>query len=112
MPDRLSISLWLKSWDEESTLEAFYKLLQFFPYSKTKPGVHSMLVQALDWTEPPVFERHFDQGGTADDSLEAVREFQNSDCAYQASVFWDVGGTPQPVKIIAYSPDFEGRDDE
>ena len=112
MPDRLSISLWLKFWNEDSALEAFHKLLQFFPYSKTKAGVRTVTVQPLDWSEPPTFERHFDRGGSADECLEAVREFQHSDSAYQALVYWDVGKQPQPVKIIAYGPDFEGRDDE
>jgi hypothetical protein len=112
MPDRLTISLWLKVWDADRTLEAFHKLLKIFPYSKTKPRVQTVTVQPLEWGEPPSFEQHFAAGGSADECLEAVRQFQNADCAYQALVYWDVGGVPRPVTIIAYGPDFEGRDDE
>ena len=112
MPDRLSISLWLQEWDEDTVLENWHKLLGFFPYAPTRPGVQSVLVQPLDWTEPPTFEQNFGEGASADECLEAVQQFQHSDCAYQANAFWEVENVPCPVKIIAYGPDFEGRDDE
>ena len=112
MPNRLSISLWLKSRDEDSLLEAFHKLLEIFPYSPRRWGVQAVTVHPLDWSEPAAMERHFPEGATATECLEAVREFQHPDCAYQALVFWDVGGQALPVEIIAYGPDFEGHDQE
>jgi hypothetical protein len=112
MPDRLSISLWLKTWDEDSTLDAFKTVLEIFPYSPSRPGVQTVIVQPLDWTEPPAHEQHFAPGANAEECLESVRAFQHSDCAYQAEAFWDVGSESQMVRIIAYSPDFEGSDDE
>ncbi len=112
MPDRLSISLWLKSWNEDSLLVAFHKLLEIFPYSPQRPGVQTVAVHPLDWSEPAAMERHFPEGASATECLAAVQGFQHPDCAYQALVFWDVGGQALPVEIIAYGPDFEGRDDE
>ena len=112
MPDRLSISLWLERWNEESTLHAFKKILEIFPYSPSRPGVLTITVQPIDWTEPPAFEEHYAPGAGAEECIEAVQGFMQSDCACQAVVFWDAGTEPVMVKIIAYGPDFEGNDDE
>jgi hypothetical protein len=112
MPDRLSISLWLKSFDEDSVLEAFHKLLDIFPYSPKRSGVQTVTVHPLDWSEPVAMERHFPEGASAIECMDTIQEFQHADCAYKALVFWDVGQETRPVEIIAYGPDFEGRDEE
>src|SRR2546421_11110758 len=111
MSERISISLWLKLWDEDTTLEAFYKLMVIFPYSEKKPGVRTVTVQPIEWSEPPSYEENFADGATPDEALDAVRQFQYPDCAYIAEMYWDIGDAPVLVRLVAYSPEFEGRDE-
>ena len=121
MPDRLFLSVWLKEYDEERALTALEKTLEAFPYSPAVPGVRSVSVHPLDWSEPVAMEEEFAEGAEAAYAMELAAEFKNPDCAYQATAFWDLwefrqnGGAggwrqiPHAVKIIAYGPQFEGR---
>ncbi len=124
MPDRLYLSLWLKEYDHQRVLAALQKVLEAFPFSRPVAGVRSISVHPIDWSEPPAIEREFAEGAEIGYTIEMAREFENPDCAYEATVFWDLwefrrnggaGGwrqTPHEVRLIAYGPQFEGREVE
>jgi hypothetical protein len=112
MPDHVYLSLWLKRWDHHTVLEALRKILEVFPYSPARPGIQAITVQPIDWSEPPALEEQYAEGADAATALAALREFAHSDCAFQATAFWEVGKQTLPVTVIAYGPDFTGRDEE
>ena len=112
MSDCVYLSVWLQQHDAASVLPALRAALNAFPYSESYPGVRSFSVHPLDWSEPVSLEEDFPGGANADLILELAAQFEHSDCAYQAVVCWDLAAGPKVVKIIAYGPDFEGREEE
>ena len=112
MPDHVYLSVWLQQHDEASVFKAWRAALQGFPYSQSFPGVRSFSVHPVDWSEPVAVEEDFPAGAEVDMVLATTEHFRHPDCAYQAVVCWDLSAGPKVVKIIAYGPDFEGREDE
>lgn len=124
MPDLLYLSLWLKKHDTESVLAALGKVLEAFPFSQFFPGVRTVSVRALDWSEPPALEEEFAEGAEIAYALDLAAEFHHSDCAYEIIAFWDLwefrhnGGpagwrqAPRAVRFFAYGPEFADRGHE
>ncbi len=112
MPDRLYLSFWLKRYGLKEVLAAMTTAVESFPYSATRPGVREVSVHPVDWSEPAAIEQEYREGADPAHALHAIDEFSHADCAFKTVVFWDLEGGPVRAEIIAYGPEFEGREEE
>ena len=122
MSDRLSLSLWLRGGvTPQNQYRAFEKILRAFPYSKLSTSVSTLMIMAVDWTEPAVGEYPLD-AGTPDpeEIIRLAKEFKEPDTAVQLDTYWDLWGVldgewkllPAPVSILSYGPKFDRDSDE
>lgn len=105
MPDLIYLSYWLREFDAQTMLGYWQRAIQEFPASQGAPGVCSVAVYALDWSEPPSVEQAFEEGIGAEEALEVAREFLHHDCAYEAQMSWELW-TPKPLESL------DGGDDD
>lgn len=117
MPDRLYLSLWLRSFTERTMLRHFEELLRTFPFSRLQPGISQLRVYALEFAEPPLFEEAFTAETGPEVVLELAREFHNPDCAYLVDGWWDLwrfSGSwelaPARVSLLCLGPDFDNEE--
>ena len=99
MPDLVYLSLCLREFDEQTMLAYWRQAVEEFPASAQTPGVWSLAVYPLNWTEAPVVEESFRDGISPEETLQLAEEFLHADCAYEAQMNWDLwtpkAGTPQ-----------------
>ena len=123
MPDLVYLSLWLREFDRQTMLTYWQQAIEEFPASSEAPGVRSITVSPLNWSEPPSLEQAFEEGISATEALELARDFLHADCAYEAQLNWDLwtpksldlldGGAddwerkPQVVSIICLGTEFD-----
>ncbi len=116
--DRIYFSVWLRGYTQHNMQASFEKLLKLVPFSRLRPEA-TVTVLAVNYAEPPLFERRLD---TAPDPAEVIamcREFDNPDCAYQLETYWDLWSrdeasgewklAPAPLSITCYAPVFESE---
>ncbi|MBM3814214.1 MAG: hypothetical protein FJW20_21530 [Acidimicrobiia bacterium] len=115
MNERLYLSFWLNGYTEHNMLRHFEKALWCFPFSRLR-GEAILRIHALEFAEPPILERLFERETTAQDLVEAAREFQHADCAYQLECWWDIWQLEQewklqPCRVIVtcFGPLFESE---
>ena len=90
MADQIYLNLWVEGFSEDSMLGGWRKLLDEFPSSLAMPGVRGVAAIPFIWGEAAAFEQVFAEGATIESVVEAAREFQHADYAYQAAMRWDV----------------------
>ncbi len=90
MPDRVSLSLWIKNYNAQNNLRHFEELLRVFPFSKLRPGISGVRIYALEFAEPALFERMYPGEVDIPTVIETCREFENDDCAYMVDGFWEL----------------------
>jgi len=115
--DRLYLSCWVRAFNAANMLRHYGKLLETFPLSKLAQSAAILRVYALDFTEPPVLERPFEQGTDLGDILSAAREFAQADCCCELETAWDLWQyagdwnlQPVQVRILCLGPGFEGNE--
>ena len=70
MPDRLSLSLWLRGGvTPQNQYRALEKILRVFPFSKLSITPSTLHIMAVDWSEPPIAEYPLDGVPDAEDVL-------------------------------------------
>ena len=122
MADRLYLSLWFPTFEENEMMPRVLLVLRQFPFSVSRPGVGYLAVHGISWNEPPVFEQMFDSRLTPEQAVDLAAEHVHSDHAYQFEATWDLwtpemgGGldttwrlTPEPVKFLVHGSDFEDQ---
>ncbi|HWR50562.1 MAG TPA: hypothetical protein VN428_05620 [Bryobacteraceae bacterium] len=83
MPDQVWLSLWVRDFGADTMLRHFEELLSVFPFSKLRPGVAGLRIQAISPSEPPLLERLYGEGELEVGELITVcREFEHDDCSY------------------------------
>ena len=123
--DRLFLSCWLRranapSFDREKLLRQFARMLELFPFSRLAPLGPELRVYAIEYAEPPQFERDFpvfqDLGETIADVLAAAREFMQEDCACEIDAAWDLWQfdrdwqlAPASVTLMCFGPEFDNE---
>ncbi|MGH9783059.1 MAG: hypothetical protein ACRD88_02645, partial [Terriglobia bacterium] len=95
MPDLIYLSFWLREFETQTMLGYWQRAIQEFPASQGAPGVRSVAVYPLNWSEVPLVEQVFEEGISAQETLELAQEFLHPDCAYEAQLTWDLW-TPKP----------------
>jgi len=98
-------------------LRYYGKLLETFPLSKLAQRASVLQVYAIEFVEPPVLERPFDQGTDLGEILAAAREFTHEDCCCELETAWDLWQheedwelQPVTVRILCLGPEFEGNE--
>jgi hypothetical protein len=116
MPDLLYLSLWMRDHRAENMLDRFERLLRVFPFSRLRPGISSLRVQALAETEPPLFEQAFAQSPEIDQVIGLAREFSHPDCAFVVEGWWELWQwkdewrlLPSRVTLVCFGPEFENE---
>lgn len=115
--DRVYFSAWLRGFTQFNMLISLEKILKLIPFSRLRPEAN-LTVLAVNYSEPPVFERRFDFIPDAADLVGFCRDFNNPDCAYALETFWDLlvrneSGEwkllPAPLTVTCYAPLFESE---
>jgi hypothetical protein len=114
MSDRLYFSCLVRGSNETNMLRRFEKLLDQFPFSKLAARGPVLRVYALEHVEPPVEEREFQPGATAQQLVAAAREFAQPDCSVEIEAAWDLWQYydewklhPAAVTLACYGPRFD-----
>lgn len=112
MPNQVFLSVWIRGFTVHNMLRNFELVLKKFPFSRLDPRV-LLRVYAIDMTEPAQMERMYPEGVQTAELLAGAREWQNADCAYEVSAFWDLWEynndwslAPAPVVFTCYGPLF------
>ena len=91
MANRAYASFWTREYSEDVMLDRFERFLQTVPISAERPGFSSLVIRAVEPSEPPVFELDFHPGEADAAAVVALaREHRNPDCAYEAETHSDV----------------------
>lgn len=116
--NRAYASFWTRDYTEDLMLDRFERWLETVPVSAERPGFTSLIVRAVEPSEPPVFEHDF-RAGEADAATVAAlaREHRNADCSYEAEAHWDLWQPdletglwqrrPQRLLLICNGPDYD-----
>ncbi|MGC2696264.1 MAG: hypothetical protein WA738_10790 [Candidatus Angelobacter sp.] len=120
MADRLYLSIWFPSFEEQEMLPRLLSVLKQFPFSSQSSGVGYMAVRSISWEQPIIFEQTFDYRAEPERALALASELLHEDNAYELDALWDLwvpvqeggldqtwGLRPQTVKFIAFGTQFE-----
>jgi hypothetical protein len=114
MPDRLYLSYSVRGFTEHNMLRHFERLLGMFPFSTQSQRVPVLRIYALEFSEPPLLEKFFEQPAGVAAVVSSAKEFQNADCAYLLEGYWDLWQfndswrlTPSPVVLTCFGPLFQ-----
>jgi len=120
MADRLYLSIWFPSFQEQEMMPRLLSVLKQFPFSAQGAGIGYLAVRSISWDEPLVFEQTFDYRADPEVALALAGEFLHEDNAYELDILWDLWVPqqegdldetwvlrPQTVKIIAFGTKFE-----
>jgi hypothetical protein len=119
MSDRLYLSCWVTGFSDSNLLRHFGKMLEVFPYSKLSKAGPVLRVYAIEYAEPPVFERVFDPGAQVADMIAAARDFAQPDCCVEIEAAWDLWQHhedwklhPSSVTLSCFGSAFEHEHDD
>lgn len=116
MADPLYLSLWFPSFDEEDILPRTLSVLAQFPFSAARPGISSVTIQPVSWSEATVLERRFNPGIEPAEAVIIAADLVHPDYAYLFEAYWDLWSPdesgewvlqPSQVKFIAHGVEFE-----
>lgn len=114
MSDRLSLSCWLRGFRTAAMLDHYEQLLRLFPYSRLSSKSNCFRVHAVSFSEPVLLETVCRQPFDPEEALQAARQFQSEDCAFQLECAWDLMCfdeewklRPMPVSLWCFGPAFE-----
>jgi hypothetical protein len=120
MADRLNLSLWFPSFQEQEILPRLLSVLKQFPFSQEQSSVKYMAVRSIAWDEPIVFQQTFDDRVEPSQAIALASEFLHEDNAYEFDVMWDLWVPvqegdldetwtlkPQVVKFLALGTSFD-----
>jgi hypothetical protein len=114
MADQLYLSYRLRGYTENNMLRHFEKMLRKFPFSRLSAGSTLLRVNAVSSTEPPLFEKAYEDPVDLDTIMAAAKEFQSGDCGVQIESFWDLWQfandstvAPTRVTLACFGPVYE-----
>lgn len=120
MADRLYLSIWFPTFQQQEILPRLNSVLKQFPFSGQRSGIGHMAVHSISWEEPIVFQQTFDSRVDPERVLSLAAEFLHDDNAYELEAMWDLWVPvqegeldttwqvqPQMVKFTAFGTSFE-----
>jgi len=112
MSEQVYLSFWLRGFTEHNMLRHLQNALSCFPFSRLRAEA-LLRIHALEFTEPPILERRFEEETESDQVIAAAGDFLHSDCAYQLECWWDMMQfdgewklAPAKVTITCFGPLF------
>lgn len=121
--DRLFLSCWLRrankaAFDRDKLLRQFEKMLELFPFSRLVARGPELRIYAIEYAEPPQFERSFPAAQDTAQIVEtipiAARDFMLEDSMCEVDTAWDLWQfdgdwqlAPAAVTLICFGPDFD-----
>jgi hypothetical protein len=120
MSNQAYLSVWCRDFPEDQILNRLDMFLASIPFSDTRPGVHQIVVRAIDSSEAPLLEQDFralplEIAG----AIEAIGGYVHSDCSYEFRCYWDLAVfdsatakfaiEPQPLYIRCHGQDYDNE---
>ena len=117
MADPLYLSLWFPTFDEPDMMLRLLSVLRQFLFSASQPGITSVSVHPVSWSEPTILERRFHPGIVPQQAVAIIADLLHDDYAYLLEGYWDLWVPapdreewivePRQVKFIAHGPEFD-----
>ena len=122
MADSLYLSLWFSDFETNQMLPHVLRVMQLFAFSKSVPGITSVVLHPISWEQPTILERRFRPGIAPEAAIIVAADLLHEDHAYVFEANWDLwtpesldgdwGLRPVPVKFIVRGEEFEEREAE
>jgi len=122
MADSLYLSLWFSDFEANEMLPHGLRVMQLFAFSKSVPGITSVVLHPISWEQPTILERRFRPGIGPKEAIIVAADLLHEDYAYVFEANWDLWQPesldgdwslrPMPVKFIARGEEFEEREAE
>jgi hypothetical protein len=122
MADSLYLNLWFRSFEGQEMLTHAMSIMHQFPFSRVLPGITSLAIHPIAWSEPTVFEQRFRPGISPEEAAGIAADLLHEDYAYIFGASWDLwtpdAGTgswvlePSAVKFIVRGEGFEDGEGE
>jgi hypothetical protein len=122
MADSLYLNLWFSSFEVEDMLAHSVSVMRQFPFSHQLPGITSLAIHPIDWTEPTVLEQRFRPGVSPEEAAGMAADLLHEDYAYVFEAHWDLWTPragpsnwivePSTVKFIVRGEGFEQGEGE
>ncbi len=120
MPHRTYISVWFEDFGEAVILERIERFLETVPYSKSLPGITSLVIRAVGPEEAPLIERDLRNRPLRPGEVVAlVAESLHSDSSYEFEAYWDLWAfnrelgqwqlEPHRLEILCCGPEYDQR---
>lgn len=116
--DRLYLSIWLTRMGRANRVLQFEKLLRTFPFSQRPQPQSTLIIQAIDTTEPPLLERAFNGTFDVAEVIGILGDYSGDDVAYRLETWWDLWLhdndwviAPVRVALCCFGPDFDNGTD-
>lgn len=124
MSDRLFLNLWFPSFPDSEMMPRTASVLRAFPFSQQRPGIASISITPIDYSEPLLFQQTFDVAADVDRVIKLASEFAHSDYSFTFEMFWDMYVSelppegyemmpatwrlePQPVRMVVHGTEFD-----
>ena len=114
MTDRLSLSIWLAGNLGATRLRQFEKILRLFPFSQREQPQSIISIQAVNSTEPPLFERPLNGPIDPSEVMKVLQDYAGEDVAYAVESWWDLWQfegdwrlAPSRVLLACFGPAFD-----
>jgi hypothetical protein len=117
MADPLYLSVWFPHFRDTEIMPRLLSVVRQFPFSAMRPGIASVVVQPVSWSEPTILERRFRPGLDPEQAIAIAGDMLHQDYAYMLEAYWDLWVPNEesdewtveqrPVKFIAHGPDFD-----
>ena len=120
MADRLYLSIWFPSFQQQEMLPRLLSVLKQFPFSAERAGIGYLGIRSISWDQPIIFQETFDYRADPERALQLAGELLHEDNAYELDALWDLWVPtkegdldetwilrPQTVKFIAFGTQFE-----
>lgn len=117
MADSLYLNLWFRSFEGQDMLAHTVSVMREFPFSRLLPGITSLAIHPIAWTEPTVLEQRFRPGISPEEAAGMAVDLLHEDYAYVFEAHWDLWTPrsgqsawilePSTVKFIVRGEGFE-----
>jgi hypothetical protein len=122
MADTLYLNLWFGDSELVENLAHAVTVIRQFPFSAQQPGVTSIEVHPISWSEATILEQRHRPGISPEDAATVAAGLPHDDYAYVFEANWDLWAPTPPqtewtlqpavVKFIVRGTDFEDAEAE
>jgi hypothetical protein len=117
MADPLYLSVWFPHFSESDMMPRLLSVVRQFLFSASRPGITSVSVHPVSWSEPTILERRFRPGIAPEQAIAMTADMLHEDYAYLLEAYWDLWVpnedsdewivAPRQVKFIAHGVEFD-----